>query len=352
MRVLILSAYDAVSHKQLNSGLMSNVDADFTLLGLPPRFFAWRTKGNSLSFAFENREELTRGYDLIFATSLTDITSLRGFVPELAHTPLIVYFHENQFDYPENRSEYGTVETKITSIYNALAADTVVFNTEYNRQSFLKGASALLKKMPDHVPAGLVDMIKAKSRVISVPVYPVKKGVDTDGKPVILWNHRWEYDKAPERFLAVLRSLKRRGADFRLNLAGQTFRNTPESYGEIMKEFADHIDHEGYAPTRESYEDVVASSNVIISTSLHDFQGLSVIEASDAGCIPVLPQRVAYTEIFDKKYLYACSDDIYEEAEHCAELILNRPQEKCDMSRFYWENLKGEYQSLFENTAK
>jgi len=352
MRILILSAYDAVSHRQLNNGLIKNINADFTLLSLPPRFFAWRTKGNSLSFAFENREELTKGYDLIFATSLTDVTALRGFVPELSSVPLIVYFHENQFDYPENRSEYGTVETKITSIYNALAADKVVFNTEYNKRSFLKGAAALLRKMPDHVPSGLMEMIEAKSCVISVPVYPVKKGVNMEEKPVILWNHRWEYDKAPERFLAVLRVLKRRDADFRLNLAGQTFRNTPDSYGAILKEFKDYIDYEGYAPTRGDYEKIVSCSNIIISTSLHDFQGLSVIEAADSGCIPILPARVSYTEIFDKKYLYKCSDNIEEEAESCAELILNRPHERCDMSRFYWENLKDVYGKLFEETAK
>lgn len=80
MKILILSAYNAVSHNCLSSGLVKHIpDAEFTVLSLPPRFFfPWRAMGNSLSFAFENREELTKGYDLIFATSLTDIVSLKG----------------------------------------------------------------------------------------------------------------------------------------------------------------------------------------------------------------------------------------------------------------------------------
>lgn len=352
MKILILSAYNAVSHQQLNKGLIDNIDADFTILTLPPRYFAWRSKGNSLSFAFENRNELLKGYDLIFATSLTDITSLRGFVPEIAGIPTIIYFHENQFDYPDNRSEYGTAETKLTSIYNALAGDCVVFNTEYNMKSFLRGAEAFLKKMPDHVPSGLIEIIRRKSIVLSVPVNPVRKSSCKSDNPVILWNHRWEYDKAPERFLEVLRVLRRKGNDFRLNLAGQTFRNTPDSYNVICNEFADHIDHIGYAASREEYEEIVAASNIIVSTSVHDFQGLSVIEAADSGCIPILPDRVSYPYIFDKKYLYPSCEDIGEEAELCADKILNRPEAICDMSHFYWENLKTQYQDLFENMTK
>jgi len=350
MRILILSAYNAVSHDHLNKGLVKYIDdAEITLLTLQPRFFAWRVKGNSLSFAFENRDELTKGYDLIFATSLTDITALRGFVPELASIPTIVYFHENQFDYPDNRYEQQGIEMKMTAIYNAIVADKVVFNTHYNMRSFLKGTKELLRKLPDHVPKGLVELIEAKSEVVHVPINPVKICEKKSDIPVILWNHRWEYDKAPERFLSALRKLKERTSDFKLNLAGQVFRNTPESYSVIEEEFSDHINHIGYAKSREEYEDIISNSNIIISTSMHDFQGLSVMEAADAGCIPVLPNRVAYTEIFGDEYLYAENEDEEIEAENCAELILHASDKECDMSAYYWENLRDKYTELFRS---
>ena len=54
---------------------------DWTVLSLPARYFSWRIRGNSLSWAFGERERLQQPYDLIIATSMVDLTSLRGFVP-------------------------------------------------------------------------------------------------------------------------------------------------------------------------------------------------------------------------------------------------------------------------------
>ncbi|ADD68796.1 glycosyl transferase group 1 [Denitrovibrio acetiphilus DSM 12809] len=354
MKILILSAYNAVSHQHLNKGLIQNFsEVDFSLLTLPPRYFAWRSRGNSLSFAYENRDVLTAGYDLIFATSMTDMTALRGLVPEIANTPLIVYFHENQFDYPENRSSHNNIEAKLVSIYNALAADHVVFNTDYNRQTFLHGARKLLRKMPDHVPSGLTEIIKNKSRVLSVPINPLRKYQYRHDKPSILWNHRWEYDKAPERFYMALCKLREMTGDFRLNLAGQFFRDVPESFIAIKEEFKEHTDHCGYLETREEYENVMSESSVVVSTSLHDFQGLSVMEAADAGCTPVLPDRVSYPELFPAGCLYAASEDTDKEAENCAEKLyeaLHKAQ-KCDMSPYYWGNMRDRYRQLFESAV-
>lgn len=243
--ILILSAYNAVSHNCLSSGLVKHIpDAEFTVLSLPPRFFPWRAMGgNSLSFAFENREELTKGYDLIFATSLTDIVSLKGgLVPELANIPVIVYFHENQFDYPDSRSKHSNSEIMLKSIINAFAADKVIFNTSFNMKSFMTGARKFLKKMPDFAPPyrHMAD-IKEKSSVLSVPIEPVAYKNKSGDKPVLLWNHRWEYDKGPDRFLNLLRELRERDTDFDLNIVGQVFRDMPKSFATIEKEFAGNI---------------------------------------------------------------------------------------------------------------
>ncbi|PLX67724.1 MAG: DUF3524 domain-containing protein [Denitrovibrio sp.] len=350
MKVLILSAYNAVSHSLLNKGLEKHLsEIDFTVLTLPARYFAWRARGNSLSFAYEFADELKRGYDHIFATSLTDITALRGLVPEIAQIPLTVYFHENQFEYPESRSEHTNIEAKIVSIYNALAADKVLFNTEYNMNSFLDGAGVFLRKMPDHVPCGLIKEMQSKSEVLSVPIEKMKKRSSANSVPVILWNHRWEYDKGPEGFLNVLDELSRRDFDFRLNILGQTFRQVPDSYKQIKDKFSEKILKSGYIEDRIVYNDIVAESDIIISTSLHDFQGLSVIEGADAGCIPVLPDRLAYPYLFSKDYLYASSKDSAVEASNCADKIINAAEQKApDMSYFHWENLKDKYRELFK----
>jgi hypothetical protein len=134
MRILLLSPYDAMSHQYWWQGLRDNLtDHEFCVVTLTPRFFSWRFRGNSLSFAFDER--VREAYDLVIATSMTDLSSLRGMCPSLCAIPTIIYFHENQFAYPDNTSLADNrsaslerlverqVERQITSIYTAISAD-------------------------------------------------------------------------------------------------------------------------------------------------------------------------------------------------------------------------------------
>jgi len=354
MKILMLSGYDAMSHRQWREGLVKHLsEFEWTSLSLPPRFFAWRTRGNSLSFAYGHRDILERDYDLIVTTSMTDFSALRGMVPKLATVPSVVYFHENQFAYPENKSFHSDMEIKAISIYNALCGDHVLFNTEYNRVSFISGARKFLKKMPDHVPKGLPEVIEGKSSSLNVPIEPFCGERKSSDKLTILWNHRWEYDKAPERFYLMLKKLEEFGVDFRLNIVGQVFREIPEAFERIKSDFSEKIVRWGFQEDRAEYDAALSESDFVVSTAIHDFQGLAILEAADAGCIPVLPGRVAYPELFDKRFIYKVSDDEQAEAENCARLIMKLKDESApEMNSFYWENLKDRYRKVFETIVK
>ena len=126
--------------------------------------------GNSLSWAFGHREVLQQPYDLIIATSMTDLSSLKGMVPALAAIPTICYFHENQFAYPESGRQKKSVEPEILNLYTALSADCVLFNTDYNRDTMIEGALRLLKKLPDCVPDGIIERLESCSSVLPVPL--------------------------------------------------------------------------------------------------------------------------------------------------------------------------------------
>ena len=80
-----------------------------------------------------------------------------------------MYFHENQFEYPQDQQKHSLLEAQMTSIYSALAADRILFNSSYNRDSFLAGCSALLSKLPDRVPPGVALMLQERSTVLPVP---------------------------------------------------------------------------------------------------------------------------------------------------------------------------------------
>lgn len=329
MRILLLSAYDAASHQYWRDGLMeAEPEAEWTILTLPPRFFAWRIGGNALSFGVGEREKMSQNYDLIIATSLTDIATIKGLHPHLAATRTIVYFHENQFAYPDNDGQsqpQNLVEAQMRSIYSALAADTVLFNSEYNRRTFLDGAAALLTKLPDHVPAGVCASIEAKSKVLPVPLHkdafapPIRE----PNQPLtIVWNHRWEFDKGPDRLLLVLRELKKAGLDFRIHVLGQQFRQQPEAFAQIKAEFAAHIGRWGFIKSKEEYREVLRRSHIVLSTALHDFQGLAMQEAMATGCAPIAPDRLAYPEYIPAENLAeSFPDEAERDAASLARLI-------------------------------
>jgi len=301
MRILLLSAYDAHSHRRWRQGLVGAFpEWQWTVLTLPPRFFSWRVRGNSLSWAYSERKTLEQPYDVVIATSMTDLSALKGLVPALASIPSLVYCHENQFAYPDQHEGQG-IEPKITSLYTLLSADRVVFNSIYNRQSFLAGAQALLQKMPDAVPPGVVDTIADKSCILPVPLEPHwfedrVGSADCEQCFTIVWNHRWEYDKAPERLFGALLKLHEAGENFGVHVIGQQFRKQPPVFGEMYPRLQQHIGEWGMVESEYDYQCLLQRSHVALTTALHEFQGLAVLEAVASGCIPLAPDRLAYQE--------------------------------------------------------
>lgn len=388
IRVLLLSAYDAASHAYWRKSLVAQFpNYDWTVLTLPPRYFAWRLRGNSLSWAFGEREVLEQDYDLVLATSMTDLSALRGFVPKLATTPTLVYFHENQFAYPESGKEYGSLEPKILNIYTALAADKILFNSHYNRDSFLQGVAKLLKKMPDQVPPGIVEHLTQRSQVLPVPLmdqlYNVEKNqVDSKGrqdsrdseavdiawsKPAtqsdnairIVWSARWEFDKGPDRLLAIMGELESRGINYRMAIMGERFRKIPQEFNTIEQEFSHRLDQFGFAETREEYLAWLSDGDIVLSTATHEFQGVAILEAVVKGCIPVLPDREVYPELFGTDYVYPhCGTDIKKEAKAAVDMIIQRAEQinsgqlsAPDAQRFSWSELREKYQAEMISTA-
>lgn len=354
MKVLLLSAYDAASHAYWRRGLVAQFPQfDWTVLTLPARYFSWRLRGNSLSWAFAERERLEQRYDLVIATSMTDLSALRGFVPSLAQIPTLVYFHENQFAYPESGREYGSVEPKILNLYTALAADHICFNTEYNRQTFLRGCETLLKKLPDQVPPDLPVYLEQRSSVLPVPLSAdVFCSSQPQAGPLqIVWNHRWEFDKGPELLLKACQQLLSRGVTFTLHVVGQQFRQTPPAFEQLKRLLGESLGHWGYVASVADYRALLRQSDVVLSTALHDFQGIAVLEGVAAGCVPLVPKRLAYPELFPDVCCYASgpgeTDDLVNRLQQLAEAkALGQWASAPDISALAWPQLVERYAAL------
>lgn len=357
MKILLLSAYDAESHRYWWQGLKSHLhEHEWTVLTLPARYFSWRIRSNSLTWAYTQTELLNQEYDLVLATSMTDLSALKGFVPSLAKTPSIVYFHENQFGYPGSGKEFKSVEPKILNFYTALAADMVLFNSEYNSQTFFTGLEKLLKKVPDLVPPGVVGALRNRTKVLPVPINQSQNNSDrSEGRFNIVWNHRWEYDKNPKLLLDSMERLRDFTDEFTLHVVGRKFRSVPDEFDLIKEKLAGNIGHWGYLENKTAYLNLLDKADVVLSTAIHDFQGIAVLEAVAAGAVPVVPDRLAYKELFEEKYRYSEGDG---EAEGIANKLLQLMELKKisglnspDISHLSWERLIPEYETLFQSVA-
>jgi glycosyltransferase involved in cell wall biosynthesis len=132
--------------------------------------------------------------------------------------------------------------------------------------------------------------------------------------PVVLWNHRWEYDKAPADCFAALEAVAAAGVEFRLVVAGEAYQTVPAVFERARATFAEQIVWFGTASDDE-YPQLLREADVVVSTSHHEFFGVAVVEAIAAGALPVLPHRLSYPELVPEPvdtYLYRDGAELVE----------------------------------------
>jgi len=323
LHILIIESYDSGSHKDFLDGLTAYSRCRFTRLSLPARKWKWRMRGAAIYFARllsgKMPSDLTyRDIDLIFTSDMTSVADLRALLPEhLCRKPIVCYFHENQLTYPLPDESQRDYQYGFTNITTCLTSDAVWFNSRYHQDTFLAAADNLLRKMPDYVPEDIISDIKQRSSVMPLGLTPdffQPTPSPQQGPPVILWNHRWEYDKNPDDFFSVLFELDEAGLDFRLLIAGERFRTYPPVFDMAQKKLAHRIDHFGYIQDKNQYLQLLSRANIVISTAIHEYFGLSVRQAVAANCWPLLPDRLSYPELIPEqdhdRHLYSSIEQL------------------------------------------
>lgn len=369
LRILAVEPYYGGSHRAVLDGLVSRIDAEWTLLTLPARKWKWRMRGSAITFAAELRAQHSRAgasepsFDLVFASTFVNLAELYGMAgPALAGVPSIVYFHENQLVYPNRHTAEWDYQFPLTNITSALAASACVFNTEWTRTTFLGEIPGFLAAFPDHQPRQVAEEIAARSSVISPPFDPAPfdealgaAGVSAalrGRRSRIVWPHRWEHDKHPEGFLDAVATLAAEGLDFEVAVAGQAFRETAGPLAEQAADLGDRLVHLGEPGSRDEYAALLASSDIAVSTARNEFFGLAMIEACYAGCLPVVPDRLAYTEVYPERFRYADTAGL---VARLRSLVLDPPppgQGRKLAEKYTFERLVPEYVALFERVAR
>ncbi|XP_072179185.1 tRNA-queuosine alpha-mannosyltransferase-like [Diadema setosum] len=165
-RILLLEPFYGGSHRQLIDLLQENVPCT-TLFTLPASKWHWRARTSALYFASEI--PTNHSFKLLFASSVLNLAELVALRPDLACLRKVLYFHENQLVYPVRKQQDRDFQYGYNQIISCLVADTVVFNSSYNQESFLASIASFMKLMPDR-PRGLADKIRPKCKVVSFPI--------------------------------------------------------------------------------------------------------------------------------------------------------------------------------------
>jgi glycosyltransferase involved in cell wall biosynthesis len=251
--------------------------------------------------------EEDRAPDLILATDMLDLAAFLALTRgRTAGTKTVLYLHENQISYPwpegdPDRSSERDVHYGFVNFTSALAADAAAFNSEYHRAAFLRDLEAFLRAFPDYNEVGALQAIEAKSFVLPLGLDlgrfdSFRRAARTDGPPLILWNHRWEYDKNPGDFFRALFLLKEEGLGFEVAVLGEAYAERPPAFEEARAKLEDRIVTFGYARDFADYASWLWKADILPVTSIQDFFGASVVQALYCNCCPILPRRLAYPE--------------------------------------------------------
>ncbi len=320
MRILLLEPYCGGSHRAWAKGYAACSRHDVTLLTLPARFWKWRMQGGALTLA-EQARSLSARPDLVLASDMLNLPAFLGLTRDfLSGVPAALYCHENQLTYPCPPGETRDLTYGMINWLSMLAADRVFFNSRYHLADWFEELPRLLKLFPDCSHVHRIAEVRAKAEVLPVgcdlqrfdrvPASQEVTGTAPGSPPLILWNQRWEYDKDPETLFRALHALAEdaeegRGPNFRVALAGKSHRQSAPEFEAARERLGARVIHFGYADPVQ-YANLLRQADLVVSTALHEFFGVAVVEAVYCGCFPILPRRLAYPELLPESCHDAC----------------------------------------------
>ncbi len=361
MNLYLVSPYHTGSHRAWAEGYARHSAHPVQLIAMAGRFWKWRMQGGALELArqVDARARRLGPPDAMLVTDMVNLPALIALArPWLNDVPIHFYAHENQLTYPPPPGEKRDLTYGMINTLSMVAADAIHFNSAYHRDEFFDELPRLLKHFPDYNHLEIIPQLRAKSDVLPVGLdlsfFDDFRPEDSpDGPLRILWNQRWEYDKNPGDFFRALYALADEGLDFRVIVAGENFRRQPEEFAQARERLAGRILHFGFAESRAEYARLLWRADVVISAAIHEFFGVSVLEAIYCGAYPLLPNRLSYPELIPPDlhaaHLYADFDDLLAKLRWA----LTHPRAVRAQNRawvaapYRWERLVGRYDALF-----
>lgn len=179
------------------------------------------------------------------------------------------------------------------SYYAAL--DWNWFGTKYNKDLFCRTLNLELDS-------------ETETKCFVTGVYPFDWIKDLRNKQPkqnrVVFPHRLNYDKAPHLFDALKEEVQR-----------------THPHIEFIKTQELNLD-------KKDYYELLKTCKVIFSANKHENLGIGTFESMSAGCLPVLPAKLSYGEIYNDWCLYFIGVDFYDNFDaykgNIAKMIIDR----------------------------
>jgi glycosyltransferase involved in cell wall biosynthesis len=354
LKIAAIETFYGGSHQVFIDGLIQHSRHNITLFTLPDKFWRCRMKKGAAEI-IQNADNL-KEFDLIFMTSLCNVSELKALVGPTC-PPIMLYVHEDQHTYPRSTKQKRDFQVEWIDFMNTVTADLVIYNSDFHRNSYHSALRTFIKEIPRTTLSSEYWIKRAQER--SATIYPgtdtpdnISKHSSVNNVPRIIWNHRWEYDKQPILFLKTLIQCMDAGYDFEVILLGQSPSTLSKKYKILINQLSERIFHYGYVESREDYFSFLASGDIVVSTAIQENFGLSIVEAVQCGCFPLLPNRLSYPEIIPKEYhasmLYNTDDELFS---RLTAILEKKPfSQKALCQKFMvhrWENRINEYDNIF-----
>jgi glycosyltransferase involved in cell wall biosynthesis len=364
MRILFLNAFHGGSHAAFAEGLAQHSRHSVELLSLPGLNWRWRMRGAALALARMAGERRSRP-DLILATDMLDFAAFLALTRHWsAHLPTAIYFHENQLTYPLPPGRERDLAFAFTNYLSAQAADVTIFNSAFHRHEFLAALPGLLGRFHDYQELTGIAVLRERCHVLPPgldlagldALKPAPRADETRAAPLILWNGRWEYDKAPGLFFEALARLANEGLAFQVAIAGQPIDPHDPAFLNARAQLGERLIHFGYAD-RASYARLLWQADVVVSTAIQEYFGMGLVEAIYCGCIPVLPQRLNYPDLLPPQlHPFCLYDDDAALVARLHTVLENLPSLRqlplrAIAAPYDWRRLIGLYDRLWEELA-
>ncbi|XP_035796125.1 glycosyltransferase-like domain-containing protein 1-like isoform X2 [Anopheles albimanus] len=322
-QILVLEAFYGGSHKQLLDVILKDLDpTTYDLYTIPAKKWHWCARMSALHFA--EVIPAAHQYRLLFTSSVLNLAELIGLRPDLGRCRRIVYFHENQLCYPVRESKQRDVQYGVNQITACLCADAIRFNSRHNMHSFLDSIQSFLSIVPNMKFKGIREKIAQKCKVLYFPIafHQIPRRTAGGNRECVayaddrrrrelhlIWPHRWEHDKHPEQLVDALLALQAKGVDFRVSILGERFETVPACFDQLSERLPGKVIHFGPQP-KDDYYRTLMEGDVVLSTALHEFYGVAMLEAVHCGCVPLAPNRLVYPELYPKDKLYNTTEQL------------------------------------------